>query len=385
MNNKIIKALVLCILISLLTGCFPSGEPKRSSTPETSTANNTGTPDNSNGGGVSEPAAFAVPNDLEHVKLDIKPPENYPTELPVIRAKTATFDAEKVRSIFLDGKNIIEENGDRCYTDDGMSFIVRDHQIDYWAEHRYDNDDEKQLVYVIQSTAAYDADSYYMRYPNINSELEGFPRSEAKQRADELIEKLGIKYLGEPTIYAFTSEDVNVNLQGRIITGKDKPDSTVDVSLPKDAQFYLIKYLSAYNGIPIPGYIADSVFGNVYQTAPFVNIILTKDELVEFSCYRVFDELEVTDTIRVNCAPDTVLSKLYDHYSIRDEKMEYRLEYYGLDFVYVTYEENYNTGEFVYKPLWCATGHYVSLEDGKRRHDNKFIDPATGLVFDAGD
>ena len=122
--------IIILILTVMLTGCFPSGEPKRSSTPETSTANNTGTPDNPDGGGVSEPAAFAVPNDLEHVKLDVKLPENYPTELPVIKAKMHRFDdeeeQEKIISVLCGDKEIKTGDYGELYTDDGEELIFRD-------------------------------------------------------------------------------------------------------------------------------------------------------------------------------------------------------------------------------------------------------------------
>lgn len=386
-KNKLL--IVILMLTTMLTGCFPTGAPKQSSAPETSTASSAGASDSSDSGVVSEPAAFAVPNDLEHVSFDIELPDNYPTELPVIKAKKHIFDEEekeKIISLFFEGKEVRTGKYNDYYADGGAHMFLRDNRFSYELDHFYDNDEEKQLIYTIQRTASYDAESLYMQYPNINSELEGFPRSEAEKRADGLVKKLGVKYLGEPTVYTFTSEDVNVNVQGQITTGGKEGGDPIDVSLPKEDQFYLIRYIPEYDGIPIPRYISNSIFGDVYHTAPYVDIILTKDELVCFDCFGMFDELEVTDTTSINCGSETALSKMYDYYSLKDKNMEYRLEYYSLDFAYVTYESDYNTREFVYKPLWRATGQYVSLEDpARRRHIDKFIDPATGLVFDTND
>ena len=385
-KNKLL--IVILMLTTMLTGCFPSGELNRSSEPAASTSNNTGTSDSSDSGSASEPAAFTVPNDLEHVSFEVELPDGYPTELPVIKAKEHIFDEEekqKIIPIFFGEKEVRTGKYNDYYADGGAHMFFRDTSFTYEVDYFYENDEEKQLIYTIRRTASYDAESLYMRYPNINSELPGFPRSEAKKRADELVEKLGIKYLREPTVYTFTSEDVNVKLQGQITTGGKEGGDPIDVSLPKEDQFYLIRYILEYDGIPIPRYISNSIFGDVYHTAPYTDIILTKDELVYCDCYGIFDELEVTDTASINCGSETVLSKMYDYYSFKDERMEYRLEYYSLDFAYVTYESDYNTKEFVYKPLWHAMGHYVSLVDGTRRHNDKFIDPATGLVFDAGD
>ena len=382
MNKNTPKALVLCMLISLLTGCFPSGELKTSSEPVTNSANNATSSENSDNSESSAPAAPAVPQDLEHVKFNIELDSEYPTELPVVKAKLATFDFEEVKPIFLGDKNVTAEGNGIYYTDDGITFIVRDDQIDYWASHRYGNDEEKQLIYTIQTAAVNNLSQNYMNYPSINSELEGFPRSEALERANELVEKVGLKYFGEPTVYTFISEEVEVNLAGKITAYKDGGD-ILEIHLPKENEFYYIKYPTTFNDITAPE-TNDTIYGGTHQALSFVKIILTKDELVDFSCIGVYEEIEVVDTIPIKCSAESALSKLYDYYLHRENEgnMKERYEYNSLDLAYITFDENYDTGEITYKPLWCAEGTVYDL-DGTRlaNSGDKYIDPATGFVF----
>ena len=379
MNKKIAKALVLCMLFSLLTGCFPTGELKTSSEPATNSTYNTAPEDSEK----SSTATSAIPDDLEYVKFDIELTNEYPTELPVIKAKKATFDFEEVKSIFLDGKSVtVGENG-IYYTDDGVTFFVRDNQISYMVDHVFDNDSEKRLAYMIQSTAAGDATDRYMRYQNINSELEGFPRSEALERANELLEKVDVKYTSEPIVYTFTSDDVDLNTVGYISGSKDGSD-TLEVHLPKEDEFYLVKYLTTYNDIPVPeGSYAVFDEGHVWSN---VDIILTKDELVSFKCYGVYDKIEVIDTTLIKCNAETALSRLYDYYVIKEAEgdMEQHLEYDKLSLAYITYNQNYETGEVTYKPMWCVSGTRFMETSEKKTHTDKFIDPTTGFVFNEG-
>ena len=198
MSKKLL--IIILMLTVMLTGCFPSGELKTSSEPDANNKNNVTSSENSDNSESSAPTAPAVPQDLEHVKFNIELDSEYPTELPIIKAKIATFDFEEVKPIFLGDKNVTAEGNGIYYTDDGVTFVVRNDIIAYHTDHYYDNDGENRLIYQIQSAAVKDVARYYMNYPNVNSELEGFPRSEAIERANELVERVGLKYLGEPIV-----------------------------------------------------------------------------------------------------------------------------------------------------------------------------------------
>lgn len=386
MNKKAIRFPAICLLLSLLTGCYPSGELNSSSEPAVnSTENSTPSdiPDNSN---VSQPAAFTMPNDLKNVKFTFELGNNYPSEAPVIKAKKRIFDVEEMKKMFIDGKTVIRETSNDglnvFQTSDGETLVVDKGRVDYSVDHILD-DEEKHNIYDIQSTAVTNLRFFYLQYPHIDRELQGFPRSEAIERAEELLKKLEIKYLGEPKIYTFTSEDV-INAFGE--TSLDIEGNEVNNYLPKEDEFYLVRYLGEYNGIPMPSEVGP--IEDEFQYNEQVDIILTKDSLVSIECKNIFDSIETVDTTKVKCSAETAVSNTYDYYRIKDPTLKYQFEYESMGISYITYEIDRNMGECVFKPLWHMSGtrHYEDPDGYVGRKDiDKCIDPVTGYVYDGGD
>ena len=359
MSKKLL--IIILMLTVMLTGCFPSGELKTSSEPAANSTTNVTPSDNSDN---SEPDA---PKELEHVKFNIEPYGEYPAEAPVIKTKRAVFDVEEMKALFIAGKDIIhEQTGDDVNnfdTSDGAWLSVRKDGITYVPdEHRYDGDTEKKNISRMQQNAATYALSYSKSFPNINIELEGFPRYEAIERANELVKTVGVKFLGEPTVYTFTAEDIH-NFDKKI-------------TLSKEDEFYLVIYPTAYGDIPV------SWWSTKENYASKVEIILTKEKLVKLDCEDVFDNIEVIDTVQIKCGAENALSRLYDYYRI-DETPQFRFEYDGLDITYITDSYDTKNGVFTYRPLWCASGTMYDM-DGQMMANNcdKFIDPATGFVFE---
>lgn len=357
MNKKTATVLILCVLLSLLTGCFPTGEMKISSNGieaslDSSEAFQTATP--------------TIPNDVTNIKFNIAMADDYPTEAPVIKAKRMTFDDTKMKEMFIGGKEIIKELSGRnvvnYYTADGAWLCVRNDGITFKPEdYTYSSEIEKGTISRMQENAATYSLSYNKSFTNINIELENFPRSEAIERANELVEKIGVKYLGEPTIYTFTADDIH--------------NFDEQITLSKQDEFYLVIYQTTYSDIPV------SLEPNLDNFESRVEIILTKDKLVKLDCHDVFENIEVIDTVQVKCDGKNALSRLYDYYSIA-EPTEYLYEYDNLSLTYITKERNSEKGEYTYKPLWCASGNmYDSNGQMMANNISKYIDPATGFVF----
>ena len=380
MSKKVTKALILCALMSLLTGCYPTGELEQ---PDKPAANNSTAADS---GELSEPAEFTMPNDLINVKFTFELGDSYPTEAPVIKTKLRDFDVEEMKAMFIDGKTVTEEllmeDGGNFYTSDGEFLGIRKGRVTYADEHR--DDAEKNNIYNIQLTAVGNLRFFYLQYQNLDSELDGFPRSEALERAEEIVKKLDIKFLGEPKIYAFKSEDI-INSFGGITLDKEGHEQSND--LPKEDEFYLVRYLGEYDGIPMPARVG-GIFEDVYQANEQVDILLTKDSLVEISCNNIFDSIEAVDTTKIKCSAQTAVTNVRDYYSINDDQLPYRFEYESMSISYITYEIDYDTGEYVFKPLWHMSGiRYYEDPDGYigRKDVDKFTDPVTGYVYDGGD
>ena len=370
--------IIILMLTVMLTGCYPSGGSEQ---PDKPAANNSTAADSPDSGEVSEPAEFTMPNDLKNVKFSFELGDSYPTEAPVIKTKLRGFDVEEMKAMFIDGKTVIRETSNDdlnvFHTSDGESLVVDKGRVDYRVDHLFD-DEEKHNIYDIQSTAANNLRFFYIDYQYLDSELEGFPRSEALERAEELVKKLDIKFLGEPNIYAFTSEDI-INVFGK--TSFDIEGNELNNNLPKEDEFYLVRYFTEYSGIRIAEEKA-RVFEDVSTADPQVDIILTKDSLVRFSCDDVFDNIEAVDTTQIKYSAEDIMANIYDHYRIKDSVMPVQLEYDSLDILYVTYEGDYGAGEYTLKPMWHLLG--TMYNESRHSDTDKFADPVTGYVYDTG-
>ena len=370
--------IVILMLTVMLTGCYPSGEVQQSSTPTSSGSA-------SDSSDSSEPVSFTVPNDLKNVKFTFELGDNYPSEVPIIKAKYRIFDAEKIKAMFINGKTIIDErlNEGSGYfvTSDGQSLSFRKGGVSYYAANLSD-DAEKKEIYDIQSSAARNLRFFYLDYQYLDSELEGFSRAEALERAGELVKMLDIKFLGDPSIYAFTAEDVENVFHGMYM---DKDGNEVIAHLSKEDEFYLVRYYGEYSGITMPGEIG-RIFEDTSAENTQVDVILTKDSLVQFVCDNVFDSIEAIDTTQIKCGIDAAISKAHDYYSAKDSAMNYQLEYDSIGISYVTYERDRIEGECTFKPLWHLSGAQYYTTNGISGHTftDKFIDPVTGYVYDTG-
>lgn len=379
-KNKLL--IVILMLTVMLTGCYPSGELEQS---DKSAANDSTSADSSDSGEVSEPAAFTIPNDLKNIKFTFELGDNYPSEVPVIKAKERIFDVEEIKAMFIDGKAVIDQRLDEdsgyFVTSDGESLSFRKGGVDYYAANLSD-DAEKKEIYDIQATAARNLRFFYLDYQYLDSELEGFSRAEALERADKLVKTLDIKFLGEPSIYAFTAEDVENVFRGKYT---DKDGNDIMAHLSKEDEFYLIRYYGEYSGITMPGEIG-RVFEDTSAENTQVDVVLTKDSLVQLKCNNVFDSIEAVDTTQIKCGVDAAISKAHDYYSAKDSVMNYQLEYDSIGISYVTFERDRIAGECIFKPLWHMSGAQYYTTNGISRHTftDKFIDPVTGYVYDGG-
>lgn len=367
--SKLTKAAVLFLLICSLTGCFPTGEPNE---PSSSVINsNVTVSSDKNDSDLSS----STPKEIENLKIDVPLPDSYPTELPTIKATRRDFDAEAVKLLFIDGKTIAEDHSGNgrvtLDTTDGATLSISKGDVTFIPDsHLFDGEDEKRAKSLMQQTAAEHVISRAFEFPHAGNELEGFSRSEALERADELVKKLNIKYLGEPQIYAVTAEDSH-NFDEEIV-------------LNKEDECYLVKYLTIYDDISI-NETGSEIFPDVFNQSSYVDVILTKDKLVKFQCHNIFDAVEETGTTQVKCSAENALSKLFDYYDMQVE-LKNRYEYDKMGFVYITSDSDFETGEFIYSPLLRVSGRCFYEQEPETGYTYyRYIDPVTGTVLNSDD
>lgn len=377
MNKKITFAIVLSLLISSLTGCFPTGEYEQKGSSQV---------DNTTASSTSNPAAFTIPNDLTNVKFNIEISSDYPSEVPTIKVKKQIFDADEVKAMFLDGKTIVDdfsqENFRRLATAEGEHLVVERGRLTYSVDH-LDDDPVKHAVFSEQNNCVTNLEYFYIDFKHLDSELEGFSRAEALAQADELIKPLNIKHLAEPRVYAFTTEDYDAIFGSASRSNLDKDGNKVDVSsFNDDAEFYLVRYYAEYDGIPISE-ASVQLFDRTFHSPSKVDVLISKDGLIRLDCENIFDGVEEVEQTQIKYGFEDAIKSFHNHYAVKDTVLEYTLEYNKIGLEYVMLEDDFAADEIVFKPLWQLSGTQFITSNGISLHTNaeKFLNPETGMIY----
>lgn len=293
---KIISSISFAIM---LTGCFPTGEHS-----VTSNADLT--------------ALQARADKIDNLSLDLKLPENIPNELPELKLTARGWDEAKLKSLFLDGKTITEqyEYPGWYNTEFGESYYLYEtadnHSILYETGRLSDNinDYEKYYKYGITSIASLTrvlkAEEIFPR-----KELAGFSASAAKSMVEEVLGELGIKNFGEPEIIAISAEDAN---NYHLI--RQKSDSEYEFNeLPKDKEFYILKYPIVYEGVQLARWNTPISPPNKTVPASYINVIVVKDEIVSLDITGEYaEEYETGEKVPIKFKPADILDIIVSRY-----------------------------------------------------------------------
>lgn len=389
--SKLIPATLSVLTAVTLTGCFPTGEvsdPAPSQTaPATSTAPTSG--DASVPSDTSAPANTVLTVG-DKVTIDVTPPASYPSEVPIIKCHLRDFraESEEIKKFFIDGKEIYKEDSHEdsisYFTADGGFLNLQDQGVlSYTPEdHIYDGENEKRDIYKMQRTCADNIVNSYFYFPHMNDELEGFPRSEALARANELIEQLDVKYLGEPQIYAITAEDARGYGKPVEINKEENEESTDDqIVLNKEDELYLVLYQTVYDDVAITSDSA-KIHSDNYTQASWARVLLTKDEMVLCEFFHVFDSIEESEEVQVKCSPETAVSKMYDYYTMQEYSLVNTYEFTdSMNLVYATWiSDDLEKNVLSYKVAWAIPGYVQLSDENVKRILYIYIDVLTGMI-----
>lgn len=299
MKKICLAVIILAMLAGALCGCFPTGEHS-----VTSNADLT--------------ALQARADKLDNLTLDLKLPENIPNELPELKLTARSWDENKVKNLFLDGKTVTEhyEYPGWYNTEFGESYYLFEtadnHSILYETGRLSDdiNDYEKYYKYGITSIASLTrilkADEFFPR-----KELAGFSASAAKSMVEKVLGELGIKNFGEPEILAISAEDAN---NYHLI--RQKSDSEYEFNeLPKEIEFYVLKYPIVYEGYPLAQWNTPISQPNKTVPASYINAIVVKDEIVSLEITGEYsEEYETGEKVPIKFKPADILDIVLSRY-----------------------------------------------------------------------
>ena len=214
---------VFAVAISavMLSGCYPTGETSLDSYAESA--------------GIEE-----LDEQAPGVEVNLTLPENTPKEVPVLRIKEKTFDYDYIKSIFIDGKTIVQhEEGNpqgRFFdaADDGTSIYVNKGEFNLRTE-THSNDKIISSVFVKEINAE-------KVFTDVS--LPSFSREDAVEKAKQLLDDLEISGVSEPDIYAVTPKNFN-EFYKTYFEDESVPDFN------ENDGYYILNFEQWVEGLPI--------------------------------------------------------------------------------------------------------------------------------------
>ena len=361
MKRKIITAASILTLISLLTGCYPTGQAPIGN----SDINNSGQSADSQS---SPPILIS-----DKFILDLNMPENIPDEFPTIKLTLKMWDKEEIERLFLSGKEIetAEEYDEKFYP--GEKFY-------YWkatdgivvsmgpGSFLYDDYSELHGKYKYGSVYGFTMDDCNLIddcYAT-NGELAAFSSADADKRAREMISKLGITNLGEPRVIAVRAEFANMVLSYTKENADKYGDEFEATPWTENEEIYILRYPQVFENTAL------AMFGTTYEYTdadsgfalkdPGIIAVVTKDKIIALRILTAFlEEHEIVEKITVNCNADMSFDKFKEYLSnLAPTKTT---KYYSCKPVYIPYCGTSDNMSLNFKVAWEFAG-YSSDEFG---------------------
>lgn len=348
MKNTISKISVMLSAV-MLTGCFPTGEVV--------------IPD----GGLGMDELLAMAEGVENLSLDLTLPADYPDEVPQVTVKVREWDNDRLREIFIDGKNIIEQ-----YEYESDLFPEETYYV-YYTDDGYVCGFEPGHVFLRhneKNNAGYDLFTsmfYYYHCEDMLTadSLDGFPLSDATGRVNELLDNIGISNYSEPYVYAVSAEKANMWLEKEAHKQKELWGEDTEVKTwGEENEAYILRYPLQYGYIPVETDTV-TVKVNYAYLDTYIEAIVTRDDIISLDCRGIYsEEYETGPVVSINWSPTDALSRLITDLSkavITDP-----LTFYDCRFVYAPTGIQ-DDGSVILSPVWhfeYAKETEISAEDG---------------------
>lgn len=375
MKKKIMTAVCILTLMSLLVGCYPTGQaPIGNSNNENSVIEGSEQSTNSQS---SPPIQIS-----DKFILDLNMPENIPDEFPTVKLTLKMWDKEEIERLFLSGKEIetAEEYdekffpGEKFYywkATDGIVVSVCPGGFCYDDYSELDGEYKYGSVYGFSKDDCDLIDDCYAT----NGELAAFSSADADKRAREMISKLGITNLGEPRVIAVRAEFANMVLSYTKEDADKYGNEFEATPWTEDEEIYILRYPQVFENTAL------AMFGTTYEYTdansgfalkdPGVIAVVSKDKILSLTILTAFsEEHDIAEKITVNCNADKAFDMFKEYLS--NLVPTSTTKYYGCKPVYIPYRGTSDNMTVNFKPAWEFAG-YSSTEYDDESELEKYL------------
>lgn len=330
--KKIYAVIVLALIATAISGCFPSGDIE-----------------------VADAEYESVLEKAEKTSnflLNIDIPQDTPDTVPTLYTELKAWGMPDLYNIFdIDVNCIIESNE---YPSNHFSELTRymtlcsnenlgtDYGDVYYT--LYDNTADSYGDKTLSQIGAVSyLNTYCYDYTDYDKELSAFSKEEALSVTADYLNNLGIMNVGEPSVCPVTKE-----------YAAKAVDSSVEALGWEDAdEVYYIVYPFSFGGIELCEEELSIIGADYYKTTcSYASFVISAEELVQFKCCLYPDNYSFSEESKEIISAVNAAGILTDYYANRENLSKY--EFNTLKLVYVPVDLN-NIG-FVYEPAWLFEG-----------------------------
>lgn len=322
---------------------------------------------------VSSEVIISGGNSEEHIEisdkfvLDMKIPDNIPSEAPAIKLALKTWDKEEIKQLFLSGKEIASEeesdekfySGEKFYyweTTDGITVSLGPGKFSYNDRSELDG----KYNYGIYKFTKNDCNLIDDCYAT-NGELAAFSSADADKRAREMINKLGITNLGKPRVICVRADFANKVLSYKKDVLDKQGEQFEATPWTENEEIYILRYPQVFENTELSmagiNYPYSDVNGGFAIKDPGFIAVVSKEKIISLTTLAVFSEdYEVVENIPVNCNAEKAVDKLKEYLSNLVPMAT--TKYYKCQPVYIAYCGNSDNKTVNFKPAWEFAGYW---------------------------
>lgn len=390
--NKFAKATCTIVLISFLSGCYPSEQrtkPADNESVQSFVGGSSISPEDPYTNSKQDVEVSGIDSqeihlDTDNLLLDMNVPASSPNTVSSLKLTLKKWDAEHMKKVLLEGGTIIEsyENDCQFYPGEKHYSFDTDKLSVFWEPGKFGYSDKSALGGEFKYGSVY----YQVTddFAANDEELSAFSRKDAVNRVNEFLEKIGITNYGEPKIAPIRAELANEVLSGFKKRGEDNGESFNYTPWTEEEECYYLRYPLLYNDMELSVDMINIPKKEWSVIGTYIEAVVSKNKIIRIMGNDIYSEtIEMADEISIEYSFDKAVELLKNYYS--KLAFDRQTAYYSCELVYFPHDVSDDHMTVTFMPVWRFNGYYCYYFDetqpNKKRQQNQYFYADTGYRY----
>lgn len=390
--NKFTKAACTMVLISFLSGCYPSEQrtkPTDNESIQSFVGGSSISPEDPYTNSkqdveVSNIDSQALHLNTDNLLLDMNVPASSPNTVSSLKLTLKKWDVQHMKEVLLEGGTIIESYENECqfYPGEKHYSFDTDKLSVFWEPGKFGFDDKTALGGEFKYGSVYYGvtDDFAAN----DEELSAFTRNDAVKRVNDFLEKIGIENYGEPRITPIKAEFANNSLSEFKTHAEENGELFDYTPWTEKEECYYLRYPLIYNNMELSVDMIEIPRREWGITGTYIEAVVSKDKIIRIRGNEIYSEnIEKENEILIKYNFDKALELLKNYYS--KLAFDRPTTYYNCKLIYFPYDVSDNHMTVTFMPAWRFSGcyHYYfdETQPDKKRQQNQYFYADSGYRY----